>query len=722
MRTSHRTIRKMILDRMSKISDDAFFTSKAYRAYLTDLVEAATRRYKRPFQVCVIADHDEPTIAFTDFQGVYINTANRITSSFPSRTLRSLSIVGLLSHETGHILFTDNRVWDSCFRRLGGGTFYPKLPDGLTQTQKLYADEICEALQNDDDPVPQRVILRTYHDLSNILEDGYVDARYSYEFPGVPAQGIALNNRRYAETMPDLTEMINKKYYDHNIVSNLLIQYARAGEVNNLSGYSGELLDKVNDCIPLIDAAIYDDDARSRCEAANMILINLWPLMQRCFDALRQQQKDAEEDAKQQAQQSGSESQDGNTGDSEQSGEEAEQSAGIQAVDESLNGQIPAVAPNFTLKTSAVPSGDSFIPNQEQMDALRTRISKVLAEETARIAEHETDSVSDGVGGGVSNNTDYDGSGYETAAEDIERVLENVAESEVQTQLEEEHARELQLEAQSISYGNAHANISITVNRMSQVDQSLIDSYHAVAPQLLQLSKRLQKGVSTVLKEKRQGGKLTGLVAGKRLNQHALYRTDGRVFCNARLPSEPIRMSVALLVDESGSMCGNDRITRARATAIVIQDFCEKLEIPTLIMGHTAWNRHVELFSYSDFDSVDKLDRYRLMDMSARDCNRDGAALRYCAEKLSRQQAEVKLLIIICDGQPNDDGYSGSAAEADLRGIKQEYSRKGIQFFAAAIGEDREKIERIYGDGYLDITDLNQLPILLTTLISRKIK
>ena len=110
------------------------------------------------------------------------------------------------------------------------------------------------------------------------------------------------------------------------------------------------------------------------------------------------------------------------------------------------------------------------------------------------------------------------------------------------------------------------------------------------------------------------------------------------------------------------------------------------------------------------------------MDMSARDCNRDGAALRYCAEKLSRQQAEVKLLIIICDGQPNDDGYSGSAAEADLRGIKQEYSRKGIQFFAAAIGEDREKIERIYGDGYLDITDLNQLPILLTTLISRKIK
>ena len=79
----------------------------------------------------------------------------------------------------------------------------------------------------------------------------------------------------------------------------------------------------------------------------------------------------------------------------------------------------------------------------------------------------------------------------------------------------------------------------------------------------------------------------------------------------------------------------------------------------------------------------------------------------------------MKILIIICDGQPNDDGYSGSAAEADLRGIKLEYSRRGVQIFAAAIGDDRPNIERIYGDGYLDITDLNDLPVMLTSLISR---
>lgn len=88
---------------------------------------------------------------------------------------------------------------------------------------------------------------------------------------------------------------------------------------------------------------------------------------------------------------------------------------------------------------------------------------------------------------------------------------------------------------------------------------------------------------------------------------------------------DPINLAVGLLIDESGSMGGSDRITKARATAIVVQDFCEKLGIPIEIMGHTASCCHVELFSYASFDSVDRKDRYRLMDMSARSCNRDGA-------------------------------------------------------------------------------------------------
>lgn len=143
---------------------------------------------------------------------------------------------------------------------------------------------------------------------------------------------------------------------------------------------------------------------------------------------------------------------------------------------------------------------------------------------------------------------------------------------------------------------------------------------------------------------------------------------------------------------------------------------------PVSIPEFSLWSMLLwDVLTYSDFDTYDKNNRYRLMDMSARDCNRDGAALRFVAEKLSKQTSEVKILMIICDGQPNDDGYSGSAAEADLRGIKLEYARKGVKIYAAAIGEDRPRIERIYGDGYLDITNLQELPVMLTNLIVRSL-
>ena len=150
-------------------------------------------------------------------------------------------------------------------------------------------------------------------------------------------------------------------------------------------------------------------------------------------------------------------------------------------------------------------------------------------------------------------------------------------------------------------------------------------------------------------------------------------------------------------------------------------DFCHALGIPIMVYGHSASNG-VDLYSYAEFDAIDQDDRYRLMDISARSNNRDGAALRYVAERLARRAEDVKLLMLVSDGQPADSGYFGTAAEEDLRGVKQEYQRKGILFVAAAIGNDKENIERIYGDSFLDISDLNKLPVKLAGIIKRFIR
>ena len=312
------------------------------------------------------------------------------------------------------------------------------------------------------------------------------------------------------------------------------------------------------------------------------------------------------------------------------------------------------------------------------------------------------------------------------AASDIERILDNMAEKAACEELESERIRELNEAAQSISYGDIHSGVNIRVNRIASVDPELVEQYDAICNPLISISRQLQKSLLRQLKENRRGGKQTGLIMGRRLDAHALCRNDGKVFYKNNLPNEIPDLAVGLLLDESGSMCSCDRCTYARAAAIILYDFCESLEIPVMVYGHSTdyydGKDSVELYSYAEFNGFDNDDKYRLMDISARGSNRDGAALRYVAEALSKRSETVKLLILVSDGQPADTGYYSTAAEEDLRGIKQEYQRKGMLFVAAAIGNDKQNIERIYGDSFLDITDLNQLPTKLTGVVKRHIR
>lgn len=96
-------------------------------------------------------------------------------------------------------------------------------------------------------------------------------------------------------------------------------------------------------------------------------------------------------------------------------------------------------------------------------------------------------------------------------------------------------------------------------------------------------------------------------------------------------------------------------------------------------------------------------------------------ALNAVSEILAKRPEEYKILIIISDGLPNSQEYGGKLAEQDIRNIVSAAKRKGVQTFAAAIGSSKENIRRIYGEGFLDITDLSTLPRNLLKIISKRI-
>ena len=682
MRTSHTAIRRRIADEKSRLTDEQLFASPQFAAYLTDIAEGTTGRYRRKSSVRTYWDAlPHADIAHTDNRTITVNAGNFLTRSFPTRSLKADSLLGIVGHECGHILFSDFTMLETYHQALSGGRFYPQEPEDLSAKQAKSLREIGEFLEEKDEAV-MNALSSIAHSLVNMMEDVYIEGRMCDAFPGGLKTGILLNNLRFAEEMDSVTEEIGRQHHEVFIVANLLIQYARTGDINNLGGYKGPYLDTVYECIPYIDDAAYDDDARVRFDAANKMLLLLWPYMESYIRQVREDIKNHTSKAE-------------------------------TELGEQLAGGAPLPGGSGKPVSGRKAKHD---PGSDEDE--RTQLQQVLDHEDGRIALEKTDEIGEDGDGGTSRTSDYAGSGYVSqAAEDMERIMAQLAEDAAYASYEQELSEELQAESDRIRYGNAHKGVHVNINRMAYVDPSYMEAYQKVAPPLLLISKRLQKQVSQILKDYREGGKLDNLPMGKRINVRNAVRNDGRLFYKLKLPNDRTDIAVAILNDESGS----NRITHARSASIILHDFCKGLDIPVAVYGHTEY-RDVELYAYAEFDSIDNKDQYRLMDMSARSGNRDGAALRYAAERLLTRPEAIRLLIVISDGQPAADNYYGRSAEADLRGIKKEYTARGIEMFAAAIGSDKPNIQRIYGDGFLDITNLEKLPVNLGRLIIQKVK
>lgn len=687
MRTSHTAIRRMIRNEKNKLTDEQVFASARYAAYLTDIAEGITKRYKRNSRVITFWDTSENApVADTNNRIINLNCGNRLSMSFPTKSLKADSLLGIIGHECGHILFSDFTMLDTFHQAIQDGRFYPHEPEDLSELQQDNLEEILNAFADNDKAVNQAVT-SVCHTLVNIMEDVYIESKICSAFSGTVKTGILLNNLRFAEEITPIQEEIDQQHHGVFIIINLLIQYAKTGDILNLNNYKGPYLDALYQCIPYLDDAAYDDDSRTRYDAANHMLLILWPFMDSYIKQIREDQINHTSNAK-----------------------------------EEMEKQLAAGLPLPQLTGRPVPNAEKLPASPLPGDELN-HLEQVLDYENGRLALQKTDKISDNGNGGISRTNDYSGAGYVSqAAEDMDRLMTRLAEDIVYPRYEQELTEELQKEADKIRYGNAHKGIHVNINRMSYVDPSYMTAYQQVSPQLLLISRQLQRQVSQLLKDYKSGGRLDNLPMGKRINVRNTVHNDGRIFYKMKLPNDQTDIAVAILNDESGSMASDNRITCARAASIILLDFCRKLDIPVAIYGHTTSGEDVELYAYAEYDSMDDKDAFRLMDMSARGSNRDGAALRYVAERLLTRPEAVKLLILISDGQPAACGYYGTEAEADLRGIKKEYTNKGIRMFAAAIGDDKPNIQRIYGDGFLDITNPEKLPLHLGKLMIQHIR
>lgn len=739
-RVNHRIVKQRLNEKRSKISDSQFFSSGILAGHYEDIAAAQSRRYQynRRVKVDLYWNPKDEEIAFTDNAVVHVNTGHKMITEVRGRENRYQIINGIFGHEFGHVLYTDFLTMQTYHNFLERYHWFP-CPPILSKSQDVQNEKDFWTYMKADG-INAKAILFVAHNLLNILEDGYIESRVLNNFPGMLGSGLEKFRAIHFDKIGTVTQLMEEernggKHIFESLMQ-IMLSYAKFGEIKyGDEDLSNERIQAVFGLLTEIDRSVTEEPMKVRLETVNLILIRCWAYIKdfcECVkESLAQSGKAPTVEELEEALSKILGSIAGNT--SQAQGNSAPVNAKVGETG------TPNAKKRKTTKAEAEKSQEknesgSSGSKEEQQNSSQTADSvggsasdaekkEVLQGEDGRLPLIKTDKVSENGEGKLEKNDGYKPQNYENAGRDIENLLESMAEKAACEELENERLKELNEVAQNISYGNVHQGINIRVNRISSVPDEMVERYQIVSSPLLMISRQLQRSIIKQLKDQRRGGKMTGLLMGRKLDAHALHRNDGKVFYKNNLPNDIPELAVGLLLDESGSMHSCDRATYARASAIILYDFCQSLDIPVMVYGHsTGYGDNVELYSYAEFDTIDNNDKYRLMDIGARGCNRDGAALRYVAERLSKRPETVKILILVSDGQPNGKGYVGTAAEEDLRGIKQEYQRKGVVFVAAAIGDDKANIERIYGDSFMDITDLNQLPTKLTAVVKRYIR
>lgn len=736
-----------------KMSAGEFLATSLVASHVATQVQTIVDRYssKERVRIKIVCNPKLDWVAYTDNREIHINTG---CAFFDGRSYEdALDILyGLVLHECGHILYTDFGINRLLYDALNVGRWYPDRPTFKNPKYDEYLDKF-EMLWKSGDR-QRRILFSLIKNIDNILEDGFIELELmnNFEYARLTEGLYFLREVQFSEfetveEMQSKTFMMSTPEEDRpekgihfmNAILNELLCFAKYGEIK--MEYEDEkdldLYKVMVSIMALVNKCVSAHDANKRKSLVNKIVVALTPYISDYVDYIMSlpEQEPSDGDGR---------------GDGTAAGD-----MGMPSVSSSSSG-TPVASKALKSEASKEKSDKEPEPDDETTGASEDSDSDEKSASEASGDDDDSDgdgSEGDGDSDGEMSDTDGEktskakdpkrlkmGSRAEAASGDgsmekaetteihtgagdeIADLLDKMATTEAEAEVEAARTAELRDEFGAAMEG-LHSRCNVHVERLAHVPDELKAEYDKCSAQLTKYAKQTTKLLAQQLKAKAYGGRQEGLYFGQKLEARALIRNDGKCFSNRRLPQNTAPMAFAILIDESGSMSGS-RINAARTTAIILYEACCNLKIPCCVYGHSA-DQHghgsLDLYSYCEFDKVDKNDKYRLMNVAARSQNRDGAALQAMYKKLEARPEKNKVLLVISDGQPCASGYYGEDACADMQNIVKKSNRKGMKTFAAAIGSDKPAINGIYGEGFIDISDLDQMPKILLKLLKKQL-
>ena len=571
------------------------------------------------------------------------------------------------------------------------------------------------------DPAVLSLLTECASYISNLLNDVYIEEKMCSLFPGSIKKGILVNRRRNVEWIPPLKELLEGNPDPVSVFLKVLVQYALRGYVNSWNMESCEMLDTLNEVKQLVDLSVEADSDLIRYQATNRILLKMWKYFRKLLEELKQECQEPEENGEQ-LQETQEQSPEKETPQEEQPGKDFS--------DE------PPEKDNEKWKANAQENGCGEELTEEQQKKMESAMDKYLKELTENLpafiqeSEAEEKALPDVENARIiqvsKRSEDQKESTDEKSELIFQKILFQLVEGTVDQKIGLEVRNRLQKEVDGMKFDAAHDRVKKEIlykNVFTEAEKKFLPLYEAAVKRT---EKRLRVRFLPILENQKERTEHR-MFFGKRLDMRTIADPGGAVY-KRTFQGKKTDAAVCVLVDNSDSMMGQ-RMEAAKAAALTLYDFCRKAGIPVLVYGHhTDGYSHnnpseetVYFHSCAEF-AEDRNDRLRITTMETCGSNRDGAALLFVANKLLNRPEKHKMLFLISDGLPNATCYSGSYAMADLRKIKEKLVKKGIVFQAAAIGWDKKAIQEIYGNAYLDISDLGELPVRLTKQLAKLLR
>lgn len=741
-----KNFREKVLSLKDQISDKDFFASSQCHAYLQNLAEAITKQYSCGIHLGLSWGDPEGPVAFaTDRSELFLNVNNCFFNECSDRVSKLVILKALILHECGHLLFSDYHLMKSAVKV-------------FTANRKLFPEPKCEEYKdwmadaNLFEDSEMQEWLQIWKMLENSIEDGFIEQMVLKTVPGDGQCLYPLRNMQ-KEEFKSIKGYRNDGLDNSAILFNCILSLAKYGTVKmDKDDKDDETIKALLKNYNLIQEAVNTQKSYDRMKLINTIFCKLYRFMkeEKEKETSNSGESNDSSDETQDSENNDSSQGNGSSGDSQQQNSESQSGSQNQSQSGgSSSGQNDSSNPNNGTENQKQnnssgqngksgsgsqnkPSAGNLLQNATDTsinDQLDTNSGSVLNDNN--INQKDTPNAPTNNQDKLSQMQKQEENTAQMPTPSDMREAESIAESIAKDQANEEAEKELAeqriAEAQDFDYGqyNKGENVKLIREQPSSHSEQI---YRQDMEEICFLSKKMVREIKDKIKDQQQGGKINGLYQGRYLDQHSLSRFDCRCLCKNDLPEDIPDMAIGVLIDMSGSMSGQNKYVHARRTALLLYEFGRQLNIPVMVYAHKVGGK-VQMYDLADFESVDGKDRYRICDMTPGGCNRDGMALRFCSEKLSKRHEQNKFLFVISDGLPSD--YSSAQdGEKDIKGVLMDYSKKNVKYIAVGLGSDQQKIEQLYTQNlspkvaakFLQCEDPTALPVTVVQTIKQLIK